>query len=107
MSDQSGLFLFHALFESALQDYEKQTGIQLANHPLAEQLQDCQSVESVTAFFQEQARALSEFRGSDKMMKSLKGVVSALSKVSASATLGQAFGMVCSSSGDRFCVPRL
>jgi hypothetical protein len=93
MSDYSGPSPFHALFESALQDYEKQTGIPLANHPLAEQIQNCQSVESVTALLREQTQALNELRGSDKMMKSLDGVVSALSKVSATATL--AIGTVC------------
>ena len=92
MSDHSGSYPFHALFESALQDYERQTGIPLANHPLAEQLQDCQTVESVTALLREQVRASSEFRG--RIMKSLEGVVFALSNVSATAAL--AIGMVCS-----------
>jgi hypothetical protein len=95
MSDQSGSPPFQALFEAALGDYEKQTGISLANHPLAEQLQKCQSVDSITALLQEQTRAFSEFRGNDKIIKSLKIVVSALSKVSATAALGQAIGMVC------------
>jgi hypothetical protein len=89
MSDQSGSSHYQALFESALQDYEKQTGITLANHPLAEQLQNCQSVESVTTHLQEQARAFSKFKGSDKIMKSLKGVISAI------AALGQDISMVC------------
>jgi hypothetical protein len=66
----------------------------LANHPLAEQLQNCQSVESVTTLLQEQAQAFVTFRGSDKIFKSLKSVVLALSKVSATASLGQAVGMV-------------
>jgi fungal STAND N-terminal Goodbye domain len=95
MGDQSGSSPFQALFEPALQDYEKQTGITLANHPLAEKLQNCQSVESVTALLQEQARAFSNFRENDKITKSLKSVVSALSRVSATATLGQTIGMVC------------
>jgi hypothetical protein len=95
MSDQSGSSHFQALLESALQDYENQTGIPLANHPLAEQLQNCQSVESVTTLLQEQARDFSKFRGSDKIFKSLNSVVSTLSRVSATATLGQAIGMVC------------
>ena len=95
MSDQLGSSQFEALFESALQDYEKQTGIPLASHPLAEQLRNCQSVDSVTTLLQEQARAFSEFRGSDKIMESLESVVSALSRVSATAALGHAFGMVC------------
>jgi hypothetical protein len=45
------------LFETALQGYERQTGIVLGNHPLAEQLQDCDSIESVTAVLREQTRA--------------------------------------------------
>ena len=94
MSDEFGSSPFQALFESALQDYETQTGIPLANHPLAAQLQNCQSVESVTALLQEQAGAFSNFRENDKIMKLLKSVVSALSWVSATGTLGQAVGMV-------------
>lgn len=86
---------FQVLFESALRDYEKKTGIALANHPLAEQLQTCQSADSVTALLQEQARAFSEFRESNKIMRSLKNVVSVLSKISATAALGQHFGTVC------------
>ncbi|KAN0113682.1 hypothetical protein V8E52_007481 [Russula decolorans] len=91
MSDQPRVSHFQVLFESALQDYERQTGITLANHPLAERLQTCESAESVTALLQEQARALSEFRESDKIMRSLKNVVSILSKISATAALGQDF----------------
>jgi hypothetical protein len=95
MNHQSGSSSFQALFESALQNYETQTGIPLANHPFAQQLQNCQSVESVTVLLQEQAQAFSKFRESDKIIKSLKGVVSVLSRVSATAALGQAIGMVC------------
>ena len=95
MSDQPGVSHFQVLFEAALQDYERQTGIILANHPLAEQLQNCSSAAAITAVLQEQARALSEFRESDKIMGSLKNVVSVLSKISATAALGQDFGTVC------------
>jgi hypothetical protein len=89
MSCQPGSSRFQALFEFALQEYEKQTGIPLAKHPLAEQLQNCQSVESVMALLQDKARAFSKFRGSGKITKSLKSVVSAI------AALGQDIGMVC------------
>ncbi len=95
MTDNTGSSLFQVLFESALQDYENQTGTTLTSHPLAEQLQTCQSVESVTALLQEQVRAFSEFRESDKITKLLKSVVSSLSKVFATARLGQHFGLVC------------
>ena len=86
---------FQALFKSALQDYETQTGIPLTNNPLAEKLQNCQSVDSITTLLQEQSQAFNEFRGRDKIMKPLKGVVSVLSKVSAAVALGQDFGLVC------------
>ena len=94
MSDNSQSSRIEALFESALHDYEQQTGIPLAKHPLAEQLQNCQSVDAVTTLLQEQARAFKDFRGSDRIMKSLKSVVSALSRVSAVASLGHNIGVV-------------
>ena len=94
MSDQPGPSRLRVLFETALQDYEKQTGIVLANHPLAEHLQNCDSVESVTAVLREQTRAFSDFRGRDKIVKLLKNVVSVLHKLSATADLGEAIGLV-------------
>jgi hypothetical protein len=96
MSDQLASSRFEALFEEALREYEKQTGIPLAKHPLAEKFQSCQSVDSVTTLLQEQTRVFSDFRGSDKIMKSLKSLVSALSRVSAVAALGHTIGLVCS-----------
>ena len=95
MSNQSGPSRFETLFESALRDYEEQTGIPLAKHPLAEQFQKCQSVDSVTALLQGTARAFRKFRGGDKIMKTLKSVVSVLHRVSAVAAQGHSIGMVC------------
>ena len=95
MSDQSESSPFQNLFESALHDYEKQTGIPLANHALAVQLQNCQSVDSVSSVLQDQARALSKFRGGDKIINLLKSIVSVLSKVSATTALGRDVSMVC------------
>ena len=92
--NQSGPSRLQLLFEAAMQDYENQTGIVLANHPLAEQLQNCDSVESVTAVLHEQTQAFSEFRGRDKILKPLKNAVSILHKLSATADLGQAIGLV-------------
>ena len=71
------------MLDSALLDYQIQTGMTLASHPLAEKLQNCNSVESVTALLQDQARAFSEFQGDDgRVAKSLMGVVSVLYKLS-------------------------
>ena len=94
MSDQSGPSRLQVLFEAALQDYEKQTGIALAKHPFAEQLQNCDSVESVTVVLREQTQVFSEFRGRDKVMKLLVNAVSVLHNLSATADFGQAIGLV-------------
>ncbi|KAH9983483.1 hypothetical protein BJV74DRAFT_618971 [Russula compacta] len=93
MGDQSGSSRFQDLFESALQHYEHQTGISLPDHPLAQQLQTCNSVESIIALLQQQANAFSEFRGSDRILKSLKNLVSVLCKLSATAHPGDAVGL--------------
>ena len=96
MSNQSGPSHLHwqVLFEAALKDYEKQTGIVLVNHPLAQQLQGCDSAESVNAVLCGQIQAFNESRGGDKILKPLKNVVSVLHKLSATADLGQAIGLV-------------
>ena len=70
---------FRVLFNSALQDYQIQTGNNLIDHPLAKQLESCDSAESITAILQEQAQIFREFRGDDgKFMKSLKCSVNIL-----------------------------
>jgi len=88
MADQSEPNCFRALFESALQAYDEKAGIILADHPLAVQLQSCHSIESITTVLQGQAQAFSEFRASDKVMKSIKSSVSILIRLSATASLG-------------------
>jgi hypothetical protein len=94
MCDQSASSRLRVLFEAALLDYEKQTGVALTNHPLADRLQNCDSVESITVVLHEQTQAFSEFRGKDKVTGLLKNAVSALYKLSAVADFGQAFGLV-------------
>jgi fungal STAND N-terminal Goodbye domain len=82
MSDLSSSML-QPLFDTALRDYEKQTGMKLIEHPLARQLENCNSVESIIALLQEQARAFTEFRREDdKVMKPLKRVVHVLHAIS-------------------------
>jgi hypothetical protein len=122
MIDQKEPSHLQVLFEAALQDYENQTGIVLAKHPLSKQIQNCDSVESVTAVLLEQTQAFSEFRGKDKLMKPFKNAVSALQNLSTAAGLGQAVGLganrvfgvsdshptvfpACDSNTDRPCCP--
>lgn len=87
MSDHSGSARFQVLYEASLQEYEKQTDIALAKHPLAEQLQHCDSVESVTALLQEQVHARNEFRDGDRITKSLNSTVLVLCALSAGVNL--------------------
>ena len=94
MTDRSGSSHFRALFESALQNYEQKTNITLAEHPIAEELENCHSVESITAILRGQARTPSEFRGNDRMIKSIKSIVSILCRLSTTATLCDAMGLV-------------
>ena len=90
MSDQSGSARFLVLFEASLKAYEKQTNITLTKHPLTEQFQHCDSVESVATIFQEQVPACSGFRG-DRIMKPLNSAVSVLCALS----VGVNPGLVC------------
>ena len=83
MDDQSGSSRLQALFKTALTDYEKKTGTALDKHPLAEQLERCDTVESVTAVLSEQTQVFSEFRDKDKVLKPLKKVLSVLHHFSA------------------------
>jgi hypothetical protein len=96
MSDQLGSSYLRVLFEAALEDYKQQTGIKLANHPLAERLQGCNSVESVTAILREQAQDFKEFREKDKILKPLKKVLTVLHRLSSDANCAQDVGLVCS-----------
>ncbi len=94
MTDQSASSRFRTLFELALEDYEIQTKISLVEHPLAQKLENCHSVESITTLLQDQARTFGEFRGRDRMMKSIGSAVSSLYKFSATASLGGDISLV-------------
>lgn len=87
MSNQSGSSHLRALFEAALESYKHQTGIDLAEHPLAERLQDGDTVESVTAILCEQAQDFQKFREKDKLLKPLKKFLTVLNNVSSAVSL--------------------
>jgi len=74
--------------------YEKKAGVTLAEHPLAVQLQSCHSIESITAILQGKVQAFGEFRGIDRVMKSVRSTVSILTTLSTSASLGDYYGLV-------------
>ena len=97
MSNPLGSLHLQALFEAAFRDYEKQTGKTLANHPLAEKLQSCDSVESFTAVLREQSKTSSEILEKDRVLKPVKNILSLLHELSSSSVLkfGQHLGLVC------------
>jgi hypothetical protein len=94
MGDQSGSTCFRVLFESALQAYEKQTGITLAEHSLTLQLQSCRSIGAITTLLQDQIPVSSDFGGSDRVITSIKSTISLLSTLSTTAAFDWAVGMV-------------
>jgi hypothetical protein len=66
-------------FESARREYEKQTGTSLSTHPLAVQLEHCESVESLDNVLQRLVQGFTASRGNDGIVtKSLKNVLTRL-----------------------------
>jgi hypothetical protein len=95
MSQSSSSSAFQDLFNAALQDYKDKTGTSLIDHPITKQLETCESVSSITAILQEQARGFREFRENDgKLMKALNSSVDVLCAPSISSALNDAIGLV-------------
>jgi hypothetical protein len=94
MSDQSGSTHLRVLFDTALEDYKQQMGIELLKHPLAERLQYCNTVDSVTAILREQAQDLKEFRDKDKVLGPLEKVLTVLHRVFSDVNFAQDIGLV-------------
>ena len=94
MGDQLESAHFRALFQSTLQGYKKNTGIDLAQHPLAIQIRNCRSIETITALLQDQAQAFSDFGRNDRIINSIKSTISILSALSGTTALDWAIGLV-------------
>ena len=96
MSHPSSSSSFHSLFNAALQDYADQTGTKLDDHPVAKQLESCDSVDSISSVLQEHARRFTKSRGDDgRIMKCLKRAIHVLYTLSTSTALGEGIGQVC------------
>ena len=96
MSHSSSSSSFQALFNAALEDYTNKTGTKLLYHPLAAQLDECDSVESISTLLQVQAQAFRKFHGEDgKIMRPLKRVIHVLYTFSRSPFFGEGVGLVC------------
>lgn len=85
---------FQLIFDNALKAYEKRTRNDLLTHPLAVQLQACQSPSSTLVILQQQVEELNRSRSSDeRLTRWLDPTVNVL--YAFSATLGDGVGLVC------------
>ena len=96
MSDHPGSARFQRLLESAVQAYEKKTGVTLADleDSLAMRLQGCHSVEDIATLLQGQAQAIDDFQQRDRIFKTIKTTVSILSPISSVASVADSVGLV-------------
>ena len=80
---------FQAIFQSALKSYQKQTKKDLIAHPLASQLQSCNSTAAIVAVLQDQVREFDKSRsGDDRLTKWLSPTVNVISAFSATVSGG-------------------
>ncbi|KAH9177215.1 hypothetical protein EDB89DRAFT_2090506, partial [Lactarius sanguifluus] len=83
---------FKSILDAALNEYKKKTGKELLDHPLATEVQGCDSVDAIKAILQGQAKAFQRFRdGDQRLMKWISPVVDVLYTLS--STLGEVAGM--------------
>ena len=86
---------FHSILDAALDDYSNQTGINLINHPSAEQIQNCQSPDDVLKLLLERESAFKDYRDKYRnFIDSLRPIVQAVHAFS--SILGEAAGLVSS-----------
>ena len=91
MANQSGSASFQTLLESALLRYEKKTGVTLSKHPLALQLQSCNSTEEFNNLLQDNAK---DVRESGRITKPMETIVSILIPLTSVASFPKAVGLV-------------
>ena len=83
----------NSILEAALNEYKKTTGGGLLEHPLAEEVKECDSIGAISAILQCQARGFQQFKdGNQRIMKWIDPMVDALSTFS--ETLGGAASIV-------------
>ena len=85
---------FQLIFNNALKAYEKQTNKDLLAHPLAAELQACDSPTSILAVLQQQVQDFNQSRTSnERLTKCLDPTVNVL--YAFSGTLGEGVSLVC------------
>ena len=80
---------FQAIFQAAIKSYQKQTKKDLLAHPLASQLQACDSTNAIIAILQDQVRQFDKSHiGDERLTKWLGPTVNVLSAFSATISGG-------------------
>src|SRR6266576_7090559 len=88
---------FQSIFNASLQAYDNKTKNKLLDHPLAAQLQSCDSPNTVLTVLQDLVQQFEQCRTSDERLKNwLDPTVNVL--YTFSATLGEGVGLVCPNS---------
>ncbi|KAH9073530.1 hypothetical protein EDB83DRAFT_80889 [Lactarius deliciosus] len=83
---------FRAVFVSALREYEKKTKTDLHTHPLATQLQSCQSSSDILAVLHDKVNEFDQSRSHNERLSSWLGpTINVL--YAFSATLGEGVGL--------------
>jgi len=82
-----------SIFNSALQAYKKKTGKDIASHPLATELQSCDSPNAILAVLRRQVPSLDRSKNNDeRMAQCLVPIVNVV--YAFSSTLGEGVGLV-------------
>ena len=80
---------FQDIFQAALKSYQKQTKKDLLAHPLASQLQDCDSTNAILAILQDQVRQFDKSHsGDERLTQWLDPTVNVLNAFSATISGG-------------------
>ena len=74
---------FQSIFDAALSDYAKQIGVDLATHPSAQILQNCDSAGAILDLLEDKAKQFQAYRdGNRNLINCLKSVVQVLHTLS-------------------------
>jgi hypothetical protein len=93
-SSSSSSSNFQSVINAALEAYEKKTKTKLLTHPLAAQLQSCDSPGAILSVLQDLIQQFDQRSNSDQRLSNwLNPTVNVL--YAFSATLGQGVGLVC------------
>ena len=85
----AGSSSFEAIFQAAITSYQKQTKKDLCAHPLASQLQDCDSTKAILAILHDQIQQFDKSQsGDERLTKWLGPTVNVLNAFSATISAG-------------------